>query len=134
MIPLKKKLAFGAVLCLSCFMIVCSIVSNSAADIVGGQVDATWVLLWLELESCTAVTTVSVASFRALFVQRTKDSSEGAELYPNATRRNKFETQQSSIKQASLDPTENTDEEAALGAYRGHVAPVPTNWSHFDTS
>ena len=92
-ISLRKKFALGAIMCLSVFMIVCAIVRVSAANIVGGQVDVIWVLLWLEIEACVAVVVVSVSAFRTLFASRRThdDSFEEQRLNEKPTRRMHYE-------------------------------------------
>lgn len=54
-------------MCLGIFMILCSIIRISVSNIIDGQVDTTWVLLWTEIEACVAVIVVSITAFRTLF-------------------------------------------------------------------
>lgn len=56
-------------MCVSIFVVICSIVRITSVNIIGGQVDSMWVLLWLNVEACVAVMMVSVTAFRAPFTQ-----------------------------------------------------------------
>ena len=92
-ISLKRKLALGGILTLGIFMIICSIVRISAANIKNGQVDTTWVLLWLEIEGCVAVIVVSISAFRTLFTSHrsSTDQMERRHLNEKPTRRMQYE-------------------------------------------
>lgn len=67
-IALRKKLALASVLCLSIFLIIISIIKVAAAHTIGTQVDATWVIFWLQAEAAVAVIAVSITMFRSLFL------------------------------------------------------------------
>lgn len=67
-LTLRRKLALGATLCLSIFMIVIVIIKVSTGNIADGQVDSPWVLFWLHVEAAVAVVVVSITAFRVLFV------------------------------------------------------------------
>ena len=67
-ISLRQKLSLGALMSLSVFMVIISIIKVSAGDFINGQVDSTWALFWLQVEAEVAVIVVSVTAFRALFV------------------------------------------------------------------
>ena len=67
-ISLRRKILLGAILSLSIFMIVTSIIRISAGNIIDGQIDTTWAIFWLQAEAAIAVMVVSVSAFRALFV------------------------------------------------------------------
>jgi len=66
----SRKLALGAILCLSIFMILISIIRIAAGNISNGQVDAAWAIFWTHIEAAVGVIVVSVSTFRALFVAR----------------------------------------------------------------
>ncbi|KAL8714553.1 MAG: hypothetical protein Q9220_001501 [cf. Caloplaca sp. 1 TL-2023] len=66
-IPPLRKLLLTAILSLSIFTMIVSIVRIAGADLPNGSVDSAWVNFWLQVEAAVAVMVVSVTSFRALF-------------------------------------------------------------------
>ena len=86
-------------MCLGVFMGICSIVRVGAANIVYGHMDATWILLWVEIEACLAVIVVSLTAFRALFTSNTPSASmiEARRLCEEPARRRQYDIADSSI-------------------------------------
>lgn len=68
-ISVQKKLSLISVLCLSVFMIACAVARVCLDRDNQDRVNALWILLWLELEACVAVITVSVSAFSILFTE-----------------------------------------------------------------
>ncbi|KAL8917236.1 MAG: hypothetical protein Q9208_008075 [Pyrenodesmia sp. 3 TL-2023] len=75
-LDLRRKLALGTTLCLSIFTIVTAIVRLSGGNTVGGQIDSSWVIFWLQIEAAVAVMVVSITTFRALFVAERSQKQE----------------------------------------------------------
>ena len=77
-IALRRKLALGAILCLSIFTVIVCIIRAVGSDISSGQVDLPWLNLWLQIEAGIAVIIVSVTAYRSLFVGRNSyDQGDG---------------------------------------------------------
>ncbi|KAI4112803.1 MAG: hypothetical protein LQ338_008272 [Usnochroma carphineum] len=75
-IDVRRKVALGTTVCLSVFTVVCSIVRVSGGNTVNGQIDSSWVILWLQIEAAVAVMMVSTTAFRALFVAERSQKQE----------------------------------------------------------
>ena len=76
-ICLRKRLALGALLCLSIFLIIISIIKASAGDFINGLIDTIWAVFWLQAEASVAVIVSSITIFRSLFVPNdSKPSNE----------------------------------------------------------
>ncbi|KAL8750839.1 MAG: hypothetical protein Q9199_006822 [Rusavskia elegans] len=76
-IDLRRKLALGAMLCLSVFTIITVIVKVGGGNTNDGQIDSSWVIFWLQMEAAVAVMVASIIAYRALFVverSRTQES------------------------------------------------------------
>ena len=67
-ISIRRKLALGAILCLSIFTMIISIIKVAGGEGNDGAVDTAWVLFWYDIEAAVAIIIVSVTAFRALFV------------------------------------------------------------------
>ncbi|MCJ1310453.1 hypothetical protein MMC25_004117 [Agyrium rufum] len=68
-ITMRQKLALGAVLCLSVFMIIVSIVKVASVYTHGArEIDLPWVQFWGEAEACVAIMVASISAFRSLFL------------------------------------------------------------------
>ena len=74
-IDLRRKLAVGAVLCLSFFMIIIAIIRVTEASTAGGVTDTSWLFVWQSVEASTAVLMVSVTAVRAAFGQEKSGSA-----------------------------------------------------------
>ena len=79
-IDLRRKLATGAVLCLSFFMIMIAIVRVTFASLTKDVTDTTWLYMWQSVEASTAVLMVSVTAVRAAFGQEKMSSSKKASM------------------------------------------------------
>lgn len=79
-IDLRRKLATGAVLCLSFFMIIIAIVRVTSANLTEDVTDTTWLYMWQSIEASTAVLMVSVTAVRAAFGQERLNSSKKAAI------------------------------------------------------
>ena len=75
-IDLRRKLATGAVLCLSFFMIIIAIIRVTTATLTEEVTDTTWLYMWQSIEASTAVLMVSVTAVRAAFGQEKSSSSK----------------------------------------------------------
>lgn len=62
-----QKLGFAIFLCLSICMIIVAIIRVSGLHY-HGTIDNTWIFLWQQVESCVAVTMLSLTAFRSVFV------------------------------------------------------------------
>ncbi|KAL8949083.1 MAG: hypothetical protein Q9222_004773, partial [Ikaeria aurantiellina] len=67
-IDIRRKIALGTMLCLSIFTIVTAIVRISGGKSANGQIDSSWVIFWLQMETAVAVMVASISAYRALFV------------------------------------------------------------------
>jgi hypothetical protein len=81
-LELKRKLALGAVLCLSIFMILIAIIRYTLAQIPieGGTTtipDTIWLFFWQSIESCVAIIMVSLTAFRSLYGQERAKNQKG---------------------------------------------------------
>ncbi|KAF4636427.1 hypothetical protein G7Y89_g1661 [Cudoniella acicularis] len=74
-VNLRRKMAIGAILCLSVFMIIIAIARVTAAALPSGLSDTVWLFFWQTMEAAVAVIMVSLTGLRSLFVQ---DASQGA--------------------------------------------------------
>lgn len=70
----STKIGLGAFLCLSVFMVMCSII-RIAGYTWHGKTDITWTFLWQHLEASVAVSMASITIFRSVFVARGERSS-----------------------------------------------------------
>ncbi|KAL8741946.1 MAG: hypothetical protein Q9184_008324, partial [Pyrenodesmia sp. 2 TL-2023] len=134
-LDLRRKVALGTTLCLSIFTIVTAIVRLSGGNTLGGQIDSSWVIFWLQVEAAVAVMVVSITTFRALFVAErlqkpesprytgkvklkywhgTKDSDEAKEHgdVPSTP------TANSAGVQSSLQPTSSEEERSTRDGHR----------------
>ena len=69
-ISLRQKIGLAFSLCLSCVMIIVTIVRIAGMKQGGsGSVDIVWLVFWQQQECSIAVLMVSVSAFRSLFVQ-----------------------------------------------------------------
>ena len=77
---MRRKIALGAVLCLSIFMIIVSLVKVASVYTLGTHlIDLPWVQYWGEVEACVAVIMVSLSAFRSLFVANDRQRQERRE-------------------------------------------------------
>ncbi|KAL8711212.1 MAG: hypothetical protein Q9220_004357 [cf. Caloplaca sp. 1 TL-2023] len=67
-IDMRRKLVLGTMLCLSIFTIITAIVRVSGGKSANGQIDSSWVIFWLHIETAVAVMVASISAYRALFV------------------------------------------------------------------
>ena len=68
-ITLRRKLALGAILCLSAFMIVIAIIRAALATLPQRTTDTVWVFFWRSIEASTAVIVASLTTMFPLFGQ-----------------------------------------------------------------
>lgn len=80
-IDLRRKLAIGAVLCLSFFMIIIAIIRVTEAPISEGVTDSIWLFIWQSVEASTAVLMVSVTAVRAAFGQEKSGSAKRTPIH-----------------------------------------------------
>lgn len=71
---LLTKIGLGVFLCLSLFMLACSI-TRAAGTYYHGTLDVPWQVFWLHAESCIGVLMGSITVYRSLLVGSTKASS-----------------------------------------------------------
>ncbi|MCJ1362616.1 hypothetical protein MMC16_001721 [Acarospora aff. strigata] len=64
-----QKLGLGAFLCLSVVMVIVAI-TRASGLFYHGVFDNSWIFLWQQVESCAAVTMISLTAFRSVFVGR----------------------------------------------------------------
>lgn len=105
---LLAKLGFGVFLCLSFFMIACSVTRAAGNLSNDGAIDNTWKTFWFHVEGCIGVLMASVTVYRSIFVgstkaigsfqrfldrvvqMRTSEHFEDAAVKPGTTRTGKF--------------------------------------------
>ncbi len=63
----RQKIGLAAFLCLSVCMIIIAIIRVAGLHY-QGKFDNTWIFLWQHVESCIAVTMLSLTAFRSIFV------------------------------------------------------------------
>lgn len=63
----RQKFGLGVFLCLNVCMIIVAIIRISGLHY-HGTFDNTWIFLWQQVESCVAVTMISLTAFRLVFV------------------------------------------------------------------
>ena len=68
-ISLRRKLALGAILCLSVFMVVIAIIRAALAILPQRTTDTVWIFFWQTIEAATAVIMASVTTMFSLFGQ-----------------------------------------------------------------
>src|SRR4051794_14034466 len=68
------KIGLGVFLCLSLFMLACSI-TRAAGTYYQGTLDVPWQVFWLHAEACIGVVMGSVTVYRSALVGSTKASS-----------------------------------------------------------
>lgn len=66
----EQKLGLGAFLCLQVLMIIIAI-TRISGFIYHNAFDEGWVYMWQQIESCVAVSTISLTAFRIMFVAST---------------------------------------------------------------
>ncbi|KAJ0108223.1 hypothetical protein J7T55_000188 [Diaporthe amygdali] len=71
---LLTKIGFGVFLCLSLFMLACSI-TRAAGTYYRDTLDVPWQVFWLHAEACIGVLMASVTVYRAVLVGPTKGAS-----------------------------------------------------------
>jgi len=117
---LGQKLGLGSFLCLNIFMIIMAVIRLSGFRY-RHTFDDSWILIWLQLEACIAVTMVSLTAFRSIFVEnaykqhRIKQASPPQGLPSGVFRRQKI---------CSLEDQELANLPAMRAAI--HVNPVQT--------
>ncbi|MCJ1245147.1 hypothetical protein MMC30_002348 [Trapelia coarctata] len=84
-IDLRRKLAVGAVLCLSFFMIIIAIIRVTEAPITEGVTDSIWLFIWQSVEASTAVLMVSVTAVRAAFGHEKSGSAKRTPVHSGKT-------------------------------------------------
>ena len=65
---MRQKLGLGSSLCLSFVMVIVAVIRISGARLPSGLPDFVWLSFWQQQECSIAVTMVSLAAFRSLFV------------------------------------------------------------------
>ena len=101
---MRRKLALGAVLCLSIFMIIIAAIRFGLCEIptrTGASIpDTTWLFFWQAMEACTAIIMVSLTAFRSLYGQeRAKKGKGGGYDYVNES-----SVQRNAARRQSLKP------------------------------
>jgi hypothetical protein len=81
----QQKFGLAAFLCLSIVMIIVAIVRSLGLRY-HNTFDYTWLAMWQQIESCVAVTMLSLTAFRSIFVS-TKPSSDKARPWVPSTHR-----------------------------------------------
>ncbi|KAI1855548.1 hypothetical protein JX266_000413 [Neoarthrinium moseri] len=71
---LLNKIGLGVFLCLSLFMLACSI-TRAAGTYYNNTLDTPWQVFWLHAEACVAVLMASVTVYRSVLVNSSKMSS-----------------------------------------------------------
>lgn len=74
-ISVRQKIGLGLSLCLSCFMVIVTIVRIAGIRLRGSNtVDIVWLAFWQQQECSIAVLMMSVSAFRSLFIQNSAKS------------------------------------------------------------
>ena len=81
----RQKFGLAAFLCLSICMIVVAIIRVSGLHY-HGKFDNTWIFLWQQVESCVAVTMLSLTAFRSFFVASRPSGNKAREWVPSTGR------------------------------------------------
>ena len=91
-IGVRQKLGLAFSLCLSCVMVIVTIVRIAGIRQRGsGNVDIVWLLFWQQQECSIAVLMVSVSAFRSLFVQSSADPPmQRQQRYSPSEKRRRF--------------------------------------------
>ncbi|KAL8688913.1 MAG: hypothetical protein Q9218_005289, partial [Villophora microphyllina] len=85
-IDMRRKIGLGTMLCLSVFTIITAIVRLSGGNTIGGQIDSSWVIFWLQIEAAVAVMVASIAAYRALFISERSQKQAGSPQYTSNSR------------------------------------------------
>ena len=81
----RQKLGWATFLCLSICMIVVAIIRVSGLYY-HGTIDNTWIFLWQQVESCVAVTMLSLTAFRSVFIAGRSGGNNAREWVPSTRR------------------------------------------------
>ena len=95
-IELRRRIALGAILSLSIFTIITSIVRIGGGKSANGQIDSSWVVFWLQVEASVAVIVISVSAYRALYVAERSRKQESPKF--NSTYRERLWSHSKSLK------------------------------------
>ena len=88
-LELKRKLALGAVLCLSVFMIIIASIRYGLCTIYGElhtEPDSVWLFFWQSVECFVAISMVSLTAFRSLYGQTKKSFAQNGVSYGHLSR------------------------------------------------
>lgn len=81
----RQKLGLATFLCLSICMIIVAIIRVSGLHY-RGKFDNTWIFLWQQVESCVAVTMLSLTAFRSVFVAGKSSGNKARGWVPSTGR------------------------------------------------